>query len=293
MNLLTPILSILVPAGILVGITILLKINYLDFWPRVITGIVGIFFMLIMHVYSIRKRKKDWGVFKKTELVSFLNWHIVTGTIGVTTIFFHALGSYDSIIAWVSFLAMFLVWQSGFVGRYLFVKIPKNEEGIIREKNLTVEKIEAMNQELFALMKNNNENEELKNFIVNFLGEYANSLHSLHTRNDGSIKRFFSNFMQILKAKNHYKKTLNAFSHATNLDTNLKSLKEDFSKDFVREYKGHMNSILWLHFQMEFYDVLKALFQNWHDIHVPLTYLFYTTAALHVIVISLFATGAK
>ena len=36
----------------------LTPINYLDYWPRVIIGIIGFFFMLVMHVYSIKKRKK-------------------------------------------------------------------------------------------------------------------------------------------------------------------------------------------------------------------------------------------
>ncbi|MES0491790.1 MAG: hypothetical protein ABUK01_17480, partial [Leptospirales bacterium] len=58
------------------------------------------------------------------------------------------------------------------------------------------------------------------------------------------------------------------------------------------EYRQTMKTIILLHFQLEFYEVLRALFRNWHDIHVPLNYLFYATAVLHILVVIIFSFSA-
>lgn len=268
-------------------------INYLDFWPRVILGVIGLFLMLIMHLYSIKKRKSD-TFFKKIKLPSFLNWHILTATIGVTFIIFHAIGSYDSIIAWVAFFSMFIVWQSGFIGRYIFIRIPKDNEGTTREKNIVTEEIEKLNREFIESMSKNHEDEQFQQIMINYLSDYGKSLHILHKRNDGSLLKFLTNFNQIWQAWKHYRLSLSSLDHKSlnefkDLDATVRKTYEEH----MNEYSEKMRKIHLLHFQMEFNDILKALFKNWHDIHVPLNYLFYTTATLHILVVILFSASAK
>ncbi|MES0491789.1 MAG: hypothetical protein ABUK01_17475, partial [Leptospirales bacterium] len=203
-----------VTAIILAGIKFIFGIDYLEFWPRTILGIIGLFFMLIMHVYSIRKRKKGWGIFKKSglKLSSYLTWHIFTATIGVTVIFFHAIGTYNNVLVWISFFSMFIVWQSGFVGRYIFVKIPKDTTGLLKEKDRVSENIEESNNELISIMVKNFESEKSRDFFMEYLTNYSNSLRSLHKRHDESISRFFQNFAQILKAWKLYRENTKLLS---------------------------------------------------------------------------------
>lgn len=271
-------------------------IDLKEFWPRTILGILGLFCMLIMHVYSIRKRNSNVRFFMppETPLSAFLNWHIVTGTIGVTIIFFHAIGTYDSTIAWVSFFSMFIVWQSGFVGRYIFVRLPKDRSGLVEEKTQITETLEEKNKALIDLMVENNESDEFRKTMVEYLANYGKSLHLLHKQNDGSLLKFFSNFFQILQAWKFFNKSIDALAKGalTEIDDLNETDRKEY-KEHINHYKSNMKSILMMHFQMEFSDVLKALFKNWHDIHIPLTYLLYTTAVLHIIVVSLFAGYAK
>ncbi len=283
-------------AVLLLVLQMAIGLDYQDFWPRTTLGILGLFFMLIMHIYSIRKKQRSWKflIGANSPLSSFLNWHIVTGTVGVTFICFHAFGSYDSIIAWVSFLSMAIVWQSGFIGRYIFVRIPKDQTGFIEEHRAITEHLENQNKEFIDSMTKNHESESFQKTLIGYLTNYGKSLHALHKKTDESILRFFTNFGQIWNAWKHFKKSLFNLEHGS-LDAKKQMSPED-AKDFEKhlaQYKSSMKSILLLHFQMEFNNVLKALFKNWHDIHIPLTYLLYTTAVLHIIVVSIFATFAK
>jgi len=270
------------------------KLDYLKFWPRIILGIAGLSFMILMHIYSVRKRNKDFFLFKifSYKLVTYLNIHIILATIGVSLIVVHAIGSYESIIAWVSFFSMFMVWQSGFVGKYIFVKIPKDNSGLHLEKMSVIEKLESLNADFIKSMKANHENKDFQNFLIDYLSGYAKSIHLLHKKDDHSITRFFYNFKQTYGAWRLYKENM-AHLKKHELVWSDKSVQgtQEYA-DHLSMYEEKMNEILLLHFQIEFIDILKAMFKNWHDIHVPLTYLLYTTAALHVIVIVLFSSYA-
>jgi hypothetical protein len=212
----------------------------------------------------------------------------------VVAIFFHAIGSYDSTIAWISFLSMFLVWMSGFIGRYIFVKIPKDNVGYMQEKDVITSQLEKRNRRFIDSMAENSEDEFFQRLLISYLGSYGKSLHLLHKRSDSSFFRFFKNFIQIFGAFKYYRKSKSNLLHG-NIDE-FKELDEKERKAYTHHlnlYSKYMREILLLHFEMEFNDILKGLFKNWHDIHVPLTYLFYTTAVLHIIVVAIFATYAK
>jgi len=293
---LTVLIVALIVSFSLWGTSLFLQISYLDFWPRVILGIAGLTFMMIMHIYSIKKkyRKSVISRLMPGKLPTYLNWHIITATIGVSMIFFHAFGSYDSVIAWISFLAMFMVWQSGFIGRYIFVKIPKDKTGLIEEKNMLLDELDTLNKEFIQSMAEHEEKKEYQKIIMNFLMNYGQSLVHLHKRTENySIFRFLTNFRQLLQAWKFYKKNMHYISsgHIAESDVLSEKDKKEFNEHFS-QYSKTMRKIIFMYFQVEFLDVLKNLFKNWHDIHVPLTYLFYTTAVLHVILISLFSTYA-
>jgi hypothetical protein len=214
-------------------------------------------------------------------------------TIGVALIVVHAIGSYDSIIAWVSFFSMFMVWQSGFVGKYIFVRIPKDNFGLQMEKMGAIEKLEELNTNFIKSMKTNLENKEFQNFLIDYLSRYAKSIQLLHKKNEHGLTRFVYNFKQTYAAWRAYKENITHLKkHEMEWSGNNQPVnKEEYSRHLV-EYEEKMDEILLLHFQIEFIDILKAMFKNWHDIHVPLTYLLYTTAALHIIVIVLFSSYA-
>ena len=100
---------------------------------------------------------------------------------------------------------MFMVWQSGFVGKYIFVKIPKDNSGLILEKMKVMENLEELNAEFIKAMKDNHENKEFQDFLIEYLDGYAKSLQLLHKQDDFKLTRFIYNFKQTYAAWREYK----------------------------------------------------------------------------------------
>ncbi len=89
-------------------------------------GIIGASMMVLMLIYSVRKRTKALG--GKIPLRSMLNVHIYCGIIGPLFIVLHTSFKVQGLVA-VSFWSMVAVALSGFFGRYLYSQIPRNIQG--------------------------------------------------------------------------------------------------------------------------------------------------------------------
>ncbi len=111
-------------------------------------GVSGSALMLVMQAYSLRKRVKAFG--KLGSLPLWLDFHIFCGILGPVLITFHTSFKFNGIVS-VAYWSMVLVFLSGFVGRYLYVRIPKS----IRGQELTVAQVEeraaGLKAELAAL----------------------------------------------------------------------------------------------------------------------------------------------
>lgn len=92
----------------------------------IVFGYVGSTMMILMLTYSLRKRTKVLG--KKVTLRSWLKLHIYLGVCGPLFIILHSSFKVQGLIA-VAFWSMIAVALSGYVGRYLYQLIPRNQEG--------------------------------------------------------------------------------------------------------------------------------------------------------------------
>jgi hypothetical protein len=98
-------------------------------------GIGGTVLMVLMQAYSLRKKLK---VLRNVGSLSrWLDFHIFCGILGPVLITFHTSFKFNGIVA-VAYWSMLLVFLSGFVGRYLYVRIPKS----IRGQELSVAQVE-------------------------------------------------------------------------------------------------------------------------------------------------------
>lgn len=90
-------------------------------------GIVGSALMLILLLYSLRKRmrfmQQGWG-----DIRYWLNYHIWMGITGPVLVIFHTTFKFGGIVA-VSFWSMMAVALSGVLGRYIYVQIPRSLSG--------------------------------------------------------------------------------------------------------------------------------------------------------------------
>lgn len=89
-------------------------------------GYAGSIMMILMLVYSLRKRTGLLG--QSVSLKSLLQFHIFLGIMGPLFIVLHTSFKVQGLVA-VSFWSMVAVAASGFFGRYLYLQIPRNIQG--------------------------------------------------------------------------------------------------------------------------------------------------------------------
>ena len=99
-------------------------------------GILGFIFMLMTEtLYSLRKRSRSvrWG-----KMSTWLQLHIFTGLVGPYMVLLHTSWKFNG-IAGVTTLFTVIIVVSGFIGRYIFTRIPRTLDGIEIEGGLSQE----------------------------------------------------------------------------------------------------------------------------------------------------------
>jgi len=99
-------------------------------------GILGLALFGVLFLYPLRKRWKWLGGIGSTR--HWLDFHAVIGITAPIIIGFHSTFKFRG-LAGLAFLVMLIVAMSGFVGRYLYAKIPRG----ITSVRLTMEELEA------------------------------------------------------------------------------------------------------------------------------------------------------
>ena len=90
-------------------------------------GIVGFVFMLMTEtLYSLRKRSRSvqWG-----RMSTWLQLHIFTGLVGPYLVLLHTSWKFNGLAGVVTLLTIIIV-VSGFIGRYIFTRIPRTLDGL-------------------------------------------------------------------------------------------------------------------------------------------------------------------
>jgi hypothetical protein len=99
-------------------------------------GILGFVFMLMTEtLYSLRKRSRSvkWG-----RMSTWLQLHIFTGIVGPYMVLLHSSWKFNG-IAGVTTLLTVIIVVSGFIGRYIFTRIPRTMDGLEIEGTLSQE----------------------------------------------------------------------------------------------------------------------------------------------------------
>ena len=99
-------------------------------------GILGFVLMLMTEtLYSLRKRSRmvRWG-----KMSVWLQFHIFTGLVGPFMVLLHTSWKFNG-IAGVTTLFTIIIVVSGFIGRYIFTRIPRTMEGLEIEGTLSQE----------------------------------------------------------------------------------------------------------------------------------------------------------
>ncbi len=106
-------------------------------------GMVGAALILIMQLYSLRKRTRRFD--RLGTPAQWLEVHICFGIVGPLLVILHSAFRVQGLVA-VSFWSMVAVASSGVFGRYLYQQIPRNLAG----QELSMQEIAALEKALEA-----------------------------------------------------------------------------------------------------------------------------------------------
>jgi hypothetical protein len=97
-------------------------------------GIFGFILMLMTEVlYSLRKRTRSasWG-----RMSTWLQFHIFTGLVGPYMVLLHTSWKFNGLAGATTLFTLIIV-VSGFIGRYIYTRIPRTLDGLEIEGTLS------------------------------------------------------------------------------------------------------------------------------------------------------------
>ncbi|NOY58146.1 MAG: hypothetical protein GXO75_04305 [Calditrichaeota bacterium] len=223
-------------------------------------GIIGSAMMLVMLLYSARKRIRKFP--RLGSISKWLDMHIYFGIFGPLLVILHSTLKIHGLVA-VSFYSMIAVALSGILGRYLYLQIPRNIHG----HELSLKEISETRRRLTDdLVSNFGLDEEmirqLKLVTVSKKPARKNALLFLI----GLLVDDFQTRVSLRKFKREY---------VARQNLPLAQLKRMLS--LTREKAMLERRVLILH-------RVQQLFHYWHVIHKPFAIIMILIMFVHVIV---------
>ncbi len=99
-------------------------------------GILGFILMLMTEIlYSLRKRSRlaRWG-----RMADWLKFHIFTGLVGPYMVLLHSSWKFNGLAGVITLFTIVIV-ASGFIGRYIYTRIPRTADGVEIESGISAE----------------------------------------------------------------------------------------------------------------------------------------------------------
>ena len=229
-------------------------------------GIVGTVMMLLIFVYSLRKRSETLQKFGTQA--QWLKVHIFLGIVGPILVTIHTSGKLNGIVA-VAFYSMWAMVLSGAFGRYLYAKIPRTISG----NQMTLKEIEEELARIVSLLRESESREDVLTGIAAFLGA---------TRKEtGGLLRALARIVAddaVLPSK-----ALRIY-RIVSRDRSL-SIRERWRVSrLVLRQQRLLNKLAVL-------DAMKSLFSYWHVFHKPFTVITFVIVLVHVGVVTYLGYG--
>lgn len=228
-----------------------------------VLGIVGAVMMLLIFVYSLRKRS---SVLQKIGTQSqWLKVHIFLGFAGPVLVTIHTSGKLNGIVA-IGFYAMWAVVLSGIIGRYLYAKIPRTISG----NHMTLEEMEnELSQAMNALRANETKKTVLEG-IERFLSRARKPTRSLSR---ALLRVVLADLLRPVSAFTVWR--------IVRADKSSPSYKRAQVRRLVLRQQRMLNKLAVL-------DAMKSLFSYWHIFHKPFTVVTFVVLIIHVAVVAVF-----
>lgn len=227
-------------------------------------GIIGSTMMLLLLLYSVRKR---FRVFRKLgKLSNWLHIHIFFGIIGPILVTLHTAFKFNGIVA-VSFWSMVAVALSGFIGRYIYIQIPRNIHG----NELSKKEMDDLNEEFNAELR------EKYGFTDEMIAEVDKIAKAGSRKANKELKAIFSLIEDDFTG---------AFK--------LRDLEREYTQQFqfpqkkMRALMKVTREKLKLEKRIQAWEALQNIFHYWHILHKPFAIIMLIIMVVHVTVAILF-----
>jgi hypothetical protein len=220
-------------------------------------GVGGFVLMLVPVAYSVRKKLKrfrDAGSIK-----TWLEVHVFCGIVGPVLVTFHTSFKFNGIVS-VAYWSMVAVVLSGFVGRYLYVRIPRS----IRGQELTQVELDAR----AAALARQIAEAQLPERLLTRIDELE---HQVVPATGQPLS-----FVALLTGEVRMRRALARFRGEVSTDDTAPALHRE-AIDLIAERATLLRRTAYL-------KKTKKLFDLWHVFHMPLVYVMFGIVIMHVAV---------
>jgi hypothetical protein len=239
-------------------------------------GIIGGSLMLILLIYSARKRFMwlHW----MGGIPAWFQFHMVLGVVGPILILFHAnfrLGATNSNVALFS---MLLVAGSGVIGRYIYTRLHANLDG----HEDTLEQLKAVGE---RLRKQSTSIAVLPGLVEEF-DRVEQHLIVPPEAAFGRVLHLFTGAIRIARARYLVREKIRqAVRNARSGDSPLIAHHAERIGELARCYAYRR---LEARRRMSEYQLYARLFSFWHVLHVPLFFMLLIAGIVHVVAINVY-----
>jgi hypothetical protein len=217
-------------------------------------GVAGFLLMLVPVLYSVRKKVRRFR--ESGSIKTWLEVHVFCGIVGPVLVTFHTSFKFNGIVS-VAYWSMVAVMLSGFVGRYLYVRIPRTLRGV----ELTRGELDARAAQLSRQLADSDLPPGLVAKIAAFEREVVPSSHS------ASIVGLFFGELGMRRELDRLRREVEHAHVGPGLFHSTVML--------IAERATLLRRAAYLH-------KAKRLFDAWHVFHMPLVYVMFAIVVLHV-----------
>jgi hypothetical protein len=211
-------------------------------------GVAGIAMLVIPVIYAVRKRWRRLA--RAGSMRAWLEIHIFCGIVGPALVTLHTAFRFNGLIS-VAYWSMMAVMLSGFVGRHLYVRMPRTIRGVELSHEDIRGRIQDLTDQLLQATKNAGLTGRVRAVDQELEIERERPVGSWRTR-------------QRLR---HLRHELRAAGVSREMASDITSTLAERAQ-LLRRLSQLNRS--------------RRLFSLWHVFHQPLVYLMFAIAALHV-----------
>lgn len=219
-----------------------------------VLGVCGVAMLLMPVAYSVRKKWRRLS--RLGSMKTWLEAHVFCGVVGPVLVTVHTAMRFGGIIS-VAYWSMVLVFLSGFVGRYFYVRIPKTIRGVELGYDEILERATDLKMRLLET--------DLPAPLLRALDAFERAV----TPDTGSLsaRGYVFGQLALRRALRRLRRDLCAAGADVELATRLVGIEAEREMLLGR---------------LAYLEKSKRMFEAWHVFHQPLVYVMFVIVALHV-----------